>query len=192
MKLLSHVWLFAIPWTVVTRLICPWNFQARALEWVAMSFSRGSSQPGDQTRVSHIAGRRFTLWATREARCMDMPHWLPSMGSHRVRHHWSDLAAAAATFYLCISWWTFGSFPYLDCYRQFHKFLYGYTSIQYISDLHLKIKTTCLYISRMLLCSVTLYLWETLIYGKASWSPWSDIWQQLKQLYPCTCKTKAM
>ena len=39
--------------------------QARVLEWVAISFSR-SSQPRDQTRVSHIAGRRFTIWATME------------------------------------------------------------------------------------------------------------------------------
>ena len=36
-------------------------FQARILEWVAISFSRGSSQPRDRTRVSHVAGRRFTL-----------------------------------------------------------------------------------------------------------------------------------
>ena len=35
--------------------------QARILEWVAISFSRGSSQPRDQTRVSHIGGRRFNL-----------------------------------------------------------------------------------------------------------------------------------
>ena len=42
-------------------------FQARILEWAAISFSRGSSQPRDWTQVSHIAGRRFTLWATREA-----------------------------------------------------------------------------------------------------------------------------
>ena len=41
--------------------------QARILEWVAISFSRGSSQPRDRTQVSHIAGRRFNLWATREA-----------------------------------------------------------------------------------------------------------------------------
>ena len=34
--------------------------QARILEWVAISFSRGSSQPRDPPRVSHIAGRRFT------------------------------------------------------------------------------------------------------------------------------------
>ena len=39
--------------------------QARILEWVAISFSRGSSQPRNRTQVSHIAGRRFNLWATR-------------------------------------------------------------------------------------------------------------------------------
>ena len=36
-------------------------FQARVLEWVAISFSRGSSRPRDQTRVSHIVGRSFTI-----------------------------------------------------------------------------------------------------------------------------------
>ena len=41
--------------------------QARLLEWVAISFSRRSSRPRDRTQVSHIAGRRFNLWATREA-----------------------------------------------------------------------------------------------------------------------------
>ena len=41
--------------------------QARVLEWVAISFSRGSSWPRDQAQVSCIAGRYFTIWATREA-----------------------------------------------------------------------------------------------------------------------------
>ena len=41
--------------------------QARTLEWVALPFSRGSSQPRGQTWVSCIAGRFFTLWTTREA-----------------------------------------------------------------------------------------------------------------------------
>ena len=36
-------------------------FQARILEWVAISSSRRSSQPRDQTPVSHIVGRRFTV-----------------------------------------------------------------------------------------------------------------------------------
>ena len=39
-------------------------FQARILECVAISFSRRSSQPRDWTRVPHIVGRRFTIWAT--------------------------------------------------------------------------------------------------------------------------------
>ena len=41
--------------------------QARVLEWVAISFSRWSSQSRDQTQVSRTAGRRFTVWTTREA-----------------------------------------------------------------------------------------------------------------------------
>ena len=41
--------------------------QARTLEWVAISFSRGSTWPRDWTQVSCIAGRFFTSWATREA-----------------------------------------------------------------------------------------------------------------------------
>ena len=58
-KLLSHVRLCfpmdcSLPGSSVHGI-----FQARVLEWVAISFSRGSSQPRDLTRVSHIVGRRF-------------------------------------------------------------------------------------------------------------------------------------
>ena len=41
--------------------------QVRILEWVAIPFSRGSSWSRDWTLVSCIAGRFFTIWATREA-----------------------------------------------------------------------------------------------------------------------------
>ena len=41
------------------------------LEWVAISFSRGSSQSRDHTQVSRIAGRRINLWAIREAEYAD-------------------------------------------------------------------------------------------------------------------------
>ena len=41
-------------------------FQAIVLEWIAISFSRGSSQPRDWTQVSRIVDRHFTVWATRE------------------------------------------------------------------------------------------------------------------------------
>ena len=40
--------------------------QPRTLEWVAIPFSRRSSQPRDRTHVSCIAGRFFTIWAIRE------------------------------------------------------------------------------------------------------------------------------
>ena len=40
-------------------------FQAIVLEWIAISFSRGSSQPRDWTWVPRIVDRRFTVWATR-------------------------------------------------------------------------------------------------------------------------------
>ena len=40
-------------------------FQASVLEWIAISFSRGSSQPRDWTQVSRTVDRCFTIWATR-------------------------------------------------------------------------------------------------------------------------------
>ena len=61
-KSLSHVWLFVNPWTIQSNGI----LQARILEWVAVPFSRGYSQPRNQTRVSCTAGRFFTNWAIRE------------------------------------------------------------------------------------------------------------------------------
>ena len=42
-------------------------FQAKVLEWVAISFARGSSPPRDRTWVSGFADRCFTVWTTREA-----------------------------------------------------------------------------------------------------------------------------
>ena len=59
-QLLSHVWLFcdtmdcSLPGSSVHGIS-----QAKILDWVAISFSRGSSQPRDQTHVSCITGRFF-------------------------------------------------------------------------------------------------------------------------------------
>ena len=41
-------------------------FKATVLEWVAISFFRGSSRLRDWIWVSHVVGRCFTIWATRE------------------------------------------------------------------------------------------------------------------------------
>ena len=51
-----------VPGSSVHRIL-----QARVLEWVAISYSRGSSWPTDGSQVSYITSRFFTIWATREA-----------------------------------------------------------------------------------------------------------------------------
>ena len=58
---------FATPWPVACQAPPSMGFfQARALEWVAMAFSRGSSWARDGTQVSCIVGKHFTAWAIRE------------------------------------------------------------------------------------------------------------------------------
>ena len=59
--------------------------QARILEWVAILFSRGSSQPRDQTQASHIADRFFTSWATGET-------WR--------KEHWPEAQTYLVTFFI--------------------------------------------------------------------------------------------
>ena len=74
--MLSCVWLLAVPWTVGKGPSVNRIFQAKILEWVAIPFFRGSSQPRDQTRVSCIVGRFFTIWATRK---VDNFTWISSI-----------------------------------------------------------------------------------------------------------------
>ena len=64
-KLFSRVWLLQ-PHGLLTPCSSGHEiFQARVLEWVAISFYRESSLPRNWTLVSHIAGRCFTTWATK-------------------------------------------------------------------------------------------------------------------------------
>ena len=72
-------------------------FQARVLEWVAISFSRGSSRPRDRTRVFRIAGRRFTIWATKEAFKYDV----------NCRFVIDTLYQAKEMFFCCLLGWGF-------------------------------------------------------------------------------------
>ena len=65
-KVLSFIWLFGIPDCSPPGSSVHGILQPRILEWVAISSSRGSSWPRDQTQVSCIAGRFFTIWATWE------------------------------------------------------------------------------------------------------------------------------
>ena len=63
--------------------------QARIVEWVAIPFPRGSSWPRDQTQVSCIAGRLFTISATREAQ--DMLYFILSAVSVSLSYQLPDV-----------------------------------------------------------------------------------------------------
>ena len=52
---LSHVQLFVIVWTIALQVPLSLRIlKTTILEWIAMPFSRGSSQPRDQTHVSRV------------------------------------------------------------------------------------------------------------------------------------------
>ena len=89
-KALSRVWLCnpidcSLPGSSVHGI-----FQARILEWVAISFSRGSSQPRDQTQVSPTAGRLFTMWATRKAQSESRSVVSNSLQPHGLYSPWNS------------------------------------------------------------------------------------------------------
>ena len=63
----------------------PGILQARILKWVAFPFSRGFSPPRDQTQVSHIEGKLFTSWVTRQAKNTAVGSLSFSRGSSRSR-----------------------------------------------------------------------------------------------------------
>ena len=65
--MLRHVQLFVTPWTLATPGIFVHGIlQAIILEWVAISFSRRSSWPWDQTHISCFGKRILYCWATKE------------------------------------------------------------------------------------------------------------------------------
>ena len=69
-KSLSRVRLFATLWTVA-RQDPPSIFQARILEWVAISLSRGSPRPRHRTQVFRIAGTLY--WLTHQGILSSIP-----------------------------------------------------------------------------------------------------------------------
>ena len=106
---------------------------SRIIEWVAIPFSRGSSQPRDWTWVSCFAGRFFTVWVTREALQVlvnlaphfsveepesDLPRLTPEAGIRAGLDSWFpsrpptrlSIADSGLTSFLCQGlWYQWGS-----------------------------------------------------------------------------------
>ena len=83
----------------------------RILAWVAYPFSRGSSQPRNQTRVSSIAGRFFTNWAIREAKCL-------TGGNQTSAEKMLKIVAEVPTAYFWISTVNTASLCIYTCFNQ--------------------------------------------------------------------------
>ena len=79
--------------------------QARLLEWVAVPFSRGSSQPRDGTQVSCIAGRFFTSWVT-----LEILNWFPN--SHTTAHSHQKCMWVSSSLHACLR---FNKLAYAYC-----------------------------------------------------------------------------
>ena len=65
-QLLSHVWLFATPWTVACQAVLSMDFPGKNTAVGCFSSSRGFSQPRDQTHVSCIGKQILYFWASWE------------------------------------------------------------------------------------------------------------------------------
>ena len=95
-------------------------FQARILEWIVIPISRGSSPPRDQTWVSCIAGRFFTVWAVRE---IPLSTYLATFYKsdvlkivfpRRRKRGGKEMSSSLARLGLVLRWWCFhGNLPLL-------------------------------------------------------------------------------
>ena len=87
-QLLATIMGCSLPGSLVHRF-----FQTSVPEWVAISYSRRSSQPRNQTWVSRTTGRRFTVWATRQAiLCLSSVQFSRSVVCDSLRPHESQHA----------------------------------------------------------------------------------------------------
>ena len=80
-------------------------FQARILEWVVISFFRGSSWARNWTQVSHVVGRFFTAWATREAHKVRWKQvYLERYAFHRQKAVWESESSSEIwdVSFLCV------------------------------------------------------------------------------------------
>ena len=102
--------------------------RARVLEWVAISFSRGSSRPRDQTRVSRIAGARDY--------CIFLSTW-KLISCHQVRtvHYIQFSTVAQSCSTLCVP--MNPSTPGLPVYHQLPEFTQ--THVHQVSDAIIKV-----------------------------------------------------
>ena len=113
-KFLSHVRLFATPWTVAHQASLSMGIlQARILKWVAISLSRGCSQPRNWTWSPALQEDYFTFWGTRKAWIINSAT-IKNLGSVDTAGTWIQILALSA-FESCICGLTSLSLTFFIC-----------------------------------------------------------------------------
>jgi len=134
--------------------------QARTLEWVGVSFSRGSSPPRDQTHISCLAGRFFTT----ESPGKPIYHLLSTyIHTHTQSYHLSSVYYLSFTYLLSTLMYRL-SVP-VACLSTRHVSILCVSLICLSSTLmyHLSVPVACLstrHVSVLCLCIIT-YLYVT-------------------------------
>ena len=95
MCVLSHIQLFATPWIVVHQAPQHRIFQAGILEWVAVSFSRGSPQPRFEPRSPTLQANSLPLGKPKNTGVVAYPF---SKGSSRLRNQ-TEVSCIAGGLY---------------------------------------------------------------------------------------------
>ena len=92
-KSLPCVWVFVAQWTYTVHGI----LQARTLEWVAIPFSRRSSQPGDWTQISHCRWILYRLGCMLYAKIKRV---------NLKCSHYNEIFFSFSFIFLSVRWWT--------------------------------------------------------------------------------------
>ena len=114
--------------------------QARRLQWIAISFSRGSSQPKDRTWDSCIVSGVFTAWVTSKA--LSREPCVPCIG-RRGLNPWTDHQGSACISDFQTTFW--GSSPVLTqtCSCPFPPSPDTYTHLPCITSDHIYFVILC-------------------------------------------------
>ena len=121
-------------------------FQAKILEWVAISFSRGSSWPTDGTYVSCIAGGFFISWVTREVLIV---YKIYNYMLWKLRYSSIMIPTVFSLVFLKLLCWLKGSFMFLS-------FIKYYGKNPNLNFLAIPIHTTTAFQNSHILCNSSL------------------------------------
>ena len=115
--------------------------QSRILEWVAIPFSKGYSLPKDQTQVSCIAGRFFTIWTTNTPN--SFIHWIINSFTQKIAQVKNFVVKEDSSLFL--TGITFSSFKIYSESNYFSTLPLGYPGLKHPNASCVPVKLSCIW-----------------------------------------------